>query len=114
MIKVVIESPFSSSNGYCVEENLAYLRAVMADCLARGEAPYASHALYTQPGVLDDNNPEEQEQGMEAGFEWGALADVRVVYTDMGMTSGMETGIARMPAEQALEYRTLEGWPIVS
>ncbi len=55
MRRVIIESPFAASNGYSVEENLAYLRAAMRDCLKRGEAPFASHGLYTQPGVLDDD-----------------------------------------------------------
>lgn len=44
---VIIESPFAGD----VVRNLRYLRACMRDCLRRGEAPYASHALYTQPGV---------------------------------------------------------------
>ena len=52
---VVLESPFAGN----VEMNIHYARACMADCLARGEAPFASHLLYTQPGILDDDIPEE-------------------------------------------------------
>ncbi len=50
---VVIESPFKGTK---VEMALyeRYLRAAMHGCLMRGEAPYASHGLCTQPGVLDD------------------------------------------------------------
>ncbi len=104
---VVIESPFAGD----VEKNLRYLRAAMADCFKRGEAPYASHALYTQPGVLDDTKPEERKLGMEAGFAWGARAPMRVVYTDLGMSSGMREGIRRA-AElgQRVEYRSLPEW----
>jgi hypothetical protein len=59
MIPVVIESPYAGD----VERNLRYVRACMRDCLLRGEAPYASHALYTQPDVLCDEIPEERQYG---------------------------------------------------
>ena len=102
---VVIESPYAPGNGYSTEENLAYLRACMADCLSRGEAPYASHALYTQPGVLDDTIPAERELGMQAGFCWGDRAD-------LGITRGMEMGVEIAAATgQLTEWRMLEGWP---
>jgi len=101
---VIIESPYAGD----VERNLRYVRACMADCLARGEAPYASHALYTQPGVLDDGVPEERRLGMRAGFAWREMADATVVYTDIGMSRGMEEGIADAVAEcREVEYRTL-------
>lgn len=104
---VVIESPFAGD----VERNLSYVRVAMADCLARGEAPYASHALYTQPGVLDDTRPVERKLGMEAGFAWGLLADAVVVYTDLGISSGMKEGVRRAEARRCpVEYRTLPGW----
>lgn len=89
MKRVVIESPYAGD----VERNLAYLRACMADCLGRGEAPFASHGLYTQPGVLDDRNPEERAKGIEAGFAWRGAADLTVFYTDLGWSSGMQKGL---------------------
>lgn len=83
----------------------------MADCFRRGEAPFASHLLYTQSGILDDNNPAERRQGMEAGFLWGAAADTTVVYTDLGVTDGMVTGIADANASgRRVEYRKLPDW----
>lgn len=104
MRRVVIESPYAGG----VEKNLRYLRAAMRDCLKRGEAPYASHALYTQPGVLNDGIPEERKLGMEAGFEWGAYADAVVVYIDLGVSFGMLTGVDRARSRgQPVEYRTL-------
>ena len=104
---VLIESPFAGD----VERNLAYLRAAMRDCLLRGEAPFASHALYTQPGVLDDDKAEERALGIEAGLAWGARADATVVYVDRGISSGMQQGIARAHAEgRPVERRTLPGW----
>lgn len=106
MRRVIIESPFAGN----VDRNLHYLRACMADCLRRGEAPFASHGLYTQPGVLDDGKPEERDLGIIAGFTWRSVADTTVVYTDLGITRGMEAGIA--DAEQKgcpVEMRTIGG-----
>jgi hypothetical protein len=92
MRPVIVESPYAGD----VERNLRYLRAAMRDCILRGETPYASHALLTQPGVLDDDNPRERRLGIQAGFDLaeslGANA-VRVVYTDLGESSGMTAGI---------------------
>lgn len=104
---VIVESPYAED----VERNLKYVRAAMADCLRRGEAPFACHALYTQPGVLDDTKPEERSLGMWAGFYWGEKADATVVYGDLGMSSGMKAGIARAEKlGRPIEYRTLEDW----
>lgn len=63
----------------------------MKDCLARGEAPFASHLLYTQ--CLDDTNPEERRLGMEAGFVWRTPETKTVVYLDYGTSGGMARGI---------------------
>lgn len=99
---VIIESPYAGN----VEANVKYARACMRDSLARGEAPIASHLLYTQPGILDDKIPEQRKLGMHAGFAWNRHADVCVVYDDYGITPGMQFGINR--AEQMgipVEYR---------
>jgi hypothetical protein len=91
MILTIIESPFAGD----VERNLRYLRAAMRDSLLRGEAPYASHALYTQPGVLDDAIPKERELGMAAGWSWMRRASQVAVYEDLGRSGGMQRGIDR-------------------
>ena len=104
---VVIESPYAGD----VERNLAYLRAAMRHCLTLGDAPYASHALYTQPGVLDDAVPEQRAKGIAAGFEWGDMAHATVVYGDLGVTPGMEQGIARAHSKgRPVLFRSLPGW----
>ena len=82
---VIIESPYAGD----VERNLRYARACLADSLARGESPLASHLLFTQPGVLDDTKPEERKRGIAAGFAWRGVADATVFYTDLGMSDGM-------------------------
>lgn len=85
MRRVIIESPYAGD----VERNLRYLRACLADSLARGEAPFASHAIYTHPGVLDDTKPEERRKGIEAGYVWWNSADAVVFYEDLGWSHGM-------------------------
>lgn len=101
---VIVESPYAGD----VEGNLRYLRACLRDCLLRGEAPFASHALYTQPGVLDDEVPAERELGIRAGFFWRELAEKTVVYTDRGTTKGMTMGIEHaQQAGRPIEYREL-------
>jgi hypothetical protein len=87
---VILESPFAGD----VTANVAYAKRCLRDCLDRGEAPIASHLLFTQPDVLDDDNPEQREQGIAAGHAWMRVADVCAVYVDRGISAGMEKGIA--------------------
>jgi hypothetical protein len=106
MRRVIIESPYAGD----VERNLRYLRACMADCLRRGEAPFASHGLYTQDGVLDDTVPAERALGITAGFAWRRMADATVVYMDLGVSSGMRFGVTDADRIGCpIEYRELGG-----
>lgn len=103
---VIIESPFAGD----IEKNVRYLRACMRDCLLRGEAPYASHALYTQEGVLRDEVHEERMLGIHAGFSFRTLTKKTVVYTDLGMSRGMQYGIDHAAEHcHPIEYRKLGG-----
>lgn len=86
---VIIESPYAGD----VKANEAYARKCVADSLSRGEAPIASHLLYTQPGILDDTIPEERAKGIAAGLAWGEQADLTALYMDRGMSKGMQQGV---------------------
>jgi hypothetical protein len=111
--RVILKSPYGSPDPALVERNVAYARAAMRDSLLRGEAPIASHLLYTQPGVLDDQVPDERARGIEAGLAWGEVAEATVAYVDLGITSGMRKGIDRARAEGRLvEFRNLSGWGV--
>ncbi len=104
---VLIESPFSGD----VDTNIKYARACMRDSLLRGEYPFVMHLLYTQEGILDDDIPTERTLGIEAGLAWGKQARKTVVYTDLGITPGMEMGIQRAREEgREIEYRELGSW----
>lgn len=103
---VVLESPYAGDT----ECNVAYARACVADSLSRGEAPIASHLLYTQPGILDDGLPSERALGISAGLAWVLRADAMVVYTDRGISSGMNAAISfARKVGIPVEYRNLGG-----
>ena len=107
MTLVIIESPFAGD----VETNIQFARACMHDSLMRGEAPFASHLLYTQEGILNDDVPKERSLGIKAGLVWGKRAEKTVVYTNLGVTGGMKKGIQRAENEgREIEYRELESW----
>lgn len=99
MIKVLLESPFAGKGGTDSERrrseanNIRYARTCLHDCFQRGEAPFASHLLYTQEGVLDDGVAEERRLGIEAGLIWGQEAEKSVFYLDRGYSSGMNHGL---------------------
>jgi len=108
--RVIIESPFGAPDKAGVEENRAYLRACIRDCILRGESPYASHGLL--PGALDDRNPEERALGIEAGFAWRGVAAATVVYLDRGVSVGMKQGLERPVQDTTIgtiEFRALGG-----
>jgi len=101
---VIIESPYAGD----VERNVRYARLCVRDSLLRGEAPIASHLLYTQGGILDDAVPNERAQGINAGLAWGKRADATVVYDDLGISAGMRLGIdAAHFAGRVVEWRKL-------
>lgn len=103
---VIIESPYAGD----VEANVSYARACVRHSLLCGEAPIASHLLYTQEGILDDAKPPERQLGIEAGLAWRRVADGTVVYFDFGISRGMKYGIrAAIGAGKAVEFRSLYG-----
>lgn len=104
MMPVILESPYAGD----IERNTEYARICMHDCLMRGEAPFASHLLYTQPHVLDDLIPDQRKLGIEAGLVWGKFAEKTVVYIDYGISKGMQYGIDRALLDwRPIEYRRL-------
>jgi hypothetical protein len=102
---VVLESPFAGDE----QANIDYARLCVRDSLMRGEAPIASHLLYTQPTILDDNKPAEREMGIAAGLVWGRAACATVVYADRGISRGMKMGIqSAEDHDRPVEYRSIE------
>ncbi len=99
---VVIESPLAGD----FMRNRAYALWCMLDSAGRGEAPFASHLLYTQ--VLDDNNEADREFGIAAGLAWARCADVHAFYADLGWSPGMKRAHAMFDAHNpTVEVRHL-------
>lgn len=88
--RVIIESPYNAETAEGIAENVAYAKLAIMDSLRRGEAPIASHLLFTQEGILKDSVPSERRLGMAAGHAWIRVADAVVFYTDRGMSNGMD------------------------
>lgn len=100
---VILESPYAGD----VEANVEYARACVRDSLSRGEAPIASHLLYTHS--LRDEVPEERQRGIDAGLAWAEQAQATVVYTDRGISNGMRYGMANAArAGRTVEMRILK------
>lgn len=103
---VVVESPYSGD----ILLNTEYARRAMHDCICRGEAPYASHLLYTQKGILDDDDPSQRRIGIVAGYAWGEYADAHIFYTDRGWSRGMIEAWERVLRKKLVyELRALDG-----
>lgn len=105
---VIIESPYSGN----VEESLRYARAAVRQCVKAGTVPLASHLLYTQPGILDDNDPAERTLGIQLGFEVRRLAARTLVFTDLGISAGMMQGIADAERQGCPASPNTARWPM--
>jgi hypothetical protein len=92
---VILESPYAGD----VERNIGYARACLSDSLKRGEAPIASHLLYTQEGVLDDKIEKERALGIAAGLAWRSVAEYSVFYIDYGFSYGMLAALESAKSE---------------
>lgn len=104
MKKVIIESPYAGD----IDRNLEYAIRCLRDSLRRGEAPIASHLLYTQDGVLDDLIPEERSLGINAGLEWLTVADKHIFYMDYGMSKGMKNALMiSIETDVEIEFRMI-------
>lgn len=115
MQMVVVESRFSGKSFHDLVLNRKFTLACMRDCFMRGEAPYASHVIYAHTHILDDFIANERALGMLAGFLWGDFATKTVVYTDLGISEGMQMGINHAEKlGRTVEYRTLGFIPNVS
>lgn len=102
----MIESPWQNGRhkGYALD--------CLKDSLDRGEAPFASHLLYTQ--VLDDDDATQRKDGITTGHEFFRAAHFVAVYIDHGITDGMIQGMdAAQRAGRVLVFRRV-GLPDVA
>lgn len=91
---VILESPYAAHDPAVLQKNVDYARKCVRHSLGLGEAPLASHLLYTQPGILNDEIPSERDWGIHAGLAWRSVEDVvTVAYIDRGISKGMQYSI---------------------
>ena len=88
---VVVESPFKATPYYTQEQHRLYLLHCVADCIRRGEAPFASHIIL--PEVLSDDDEYERAMGIRCGYSWGKHADLVAVYGDLGISPGIKSAV---------------------
>ena len=118
MRKVIVESPYKAKTFLGRWLNVRYARKCVRHSLLLGEAPYASHLFYTQPGILNDSDARERLWGIEAGLLWGMDAEATIVYIDRGVSQGMRYGIeAARKAGRPVETRSIKNrpetvWPV--
>jgi len=102
MIPVIIESPYQGD----VSKNVKYLQECIKHSISLGEAPFASHQMYTQ--ALNDSSPRERCIGMEAGYTWMRYAYMVAFYVDYGMSGGMHKALDMAVALDAkIDFRKL-------
>jgi hypothetical protein len=106
MKRVYVASPFNAGTVEGIRQNILYGRLAMLDSLARGEAPYLSHLLYTQVWA---ETPELRTKGLEAGQVYRRAADLVAIYADLGITEGMRFAMSGAEiAGQPVELRSID------
>jgi hypothetical protein len=94
-VVVDIESPYGSTDPEERSRNRRYARALVKWALKQGYVPFASHLIYTQPGVLNDLDEEERKRGILAGkVLMGEVGQrIAVAGLDLGVSNGMKLGL---------------------
>lgn len=106
---VIVETPFKGATEEEQQKNIDYARACAHDCLVNhNEAPFLSHLIYTQVGILNDAIPAERQLGIDAGLAIGSRMEATIVYVDRGISGGMQYGIINaQKANRTIIYRSL-------
>lgn len=103
---VVCESPYKGNDNLEFVNNIHYAKECLRDSINRGEAPFMSHLLYTQ--VLLDKVPEQREKGISLNLEMIKRANLLAVYTDLGVSEGMNTAVKyALEKKIPIEFRSI-------
>lgn len=120
-MRTIIESPFKPSDAEIeryagvydraalMRQNIQYARLLLSDCLERGEAPFASHLLYTQVWT---ELPEVRAAGIAAGLQWSHGTEQIVFGVDLGTSEGMQLSRdnASLISVQTTDRILFAGW----
>jgi hypothetical protein len=107
-----IESPYGAPKGLTgkaraarFRRNIFYARLLVNRVIHEGHAWLASHLQYTQPRVLDDDDPGDRELGIRLGLAANERADYSLFGTDLGWSTGMRYGLAHAREHGRPTYR---------
>lgn len=95
---VVLESPFAGD----VKRNWAYLQHLIRYAIEKGFSPYASHQMLTH--ALDDWDPAERKQGIDAGYVFRRRLDERWFGVDRGWDSTGMNAALELYREEKLSH----------
>lgn len=109
---VILESPCApiefDGKKYSRQDNYLYLQRCIRDSIMRGEAPFASHQMYT--GALNDNVQIERELGISLAEPFLRRAEGVVVYRDHGVSAGMIAGIEAAHRMGKSDFKIIHRW----
>lgn len=74
-----------------IKRNKAYARQLVKWAILRDLAPICPHLYITE--VLNDNDPRERAQGLQAGLDLLKVCDVVIVGYRYGISEGMKAEI---------------------
>lgn len=96
---IEVESPYTATHedkdvqSNMVARNIAYARLACHYVMRQGHVPIASHLFFTQPGMLDDRDPAQRKQGIDAGKHVSDILRCPAwFFMDLGWSGGMEHG----------------------
>lgn len=84
----VIESPWAGLDAGSKAKH--YLKQCIRDSLARGEIPWASHAMLAWTEALYEGDEEQRAEGLLVNKKMILKADVVAIYVDKGKSGGMK------------------------
>lgn len=80
--------------------NIEYAKYIMNKALEMGYAPIAVHLYLTQ--VLDDDIPEQRQQGLDAGKEILRVCSTIIIGAQYGISEGMKEEIEAAAGKQTI------------
>lgn len=102
----ILVTPFMSEDPAMASRAYRYAMRAVQDSIRRGEAPMATHAFFYES--LSYKNPVERDIGLQCQLSWLKRAELVVVYTDGGITPGMQTIINSGEIKnKRMEYRSI-------
>lgn len=89
---IFVCSPFRATAKNGLAKHIDYAKAACRQVFEEGDHPFAPHLLY--PSFLNDHSPADRERGIAAGLTILSACDALYVFTELGVSAGMEEEIS--------------------